>query len=397
MLALAPVLLLEEPVLAATFYVSKSTANGWSMGSDTNACTATNAPCLSIAGGIDKMSGGDTLLINDGTYNESLNDVVPSGRGTEATRTVIKCFKPRACTLDASFWAWNFLDSDTNWITIQDMVVCCGTSALVRLSTSSGPPYDSNKFPHHMRFQNNEIHTTPIYAIYTGHGSDNEWLNNYIHDCGEQCAYVTQVGGIWRANEFYRVLNGFQFITMQLSGGVGAENVTIEGNYFHDCVDGSVSKNVGIEIADTFGHIIRRNVFAGCNIAGIRANAGSVTNAQIDHNVFYGNGNGILISNSYSSGNVIRNNIAVGNIGKQIALCSGCGTEMTNLTTGVPTDIWMNPASRNFTLKPGSVAIDRGTPIGLPFYGSAPDLGAYESGGSADTTPPLRPVIIAVQ
>lgn len=389
------ILLLDESVLAATFYVSKSTANGWSIGNDSNACTATNAPCLSIAGGLDRMSSGDTLVINDGTYNESLNDVVPSGGGTEATRTIVKCFKARACTLDASFWAWNFTNSDTNWITIQDMVICCGDSVLVKLGTTS--PLPTTDFPHHMRFQNNEIHTTPKYPIYTGHGDRNEWLNNTIHDCGEQCVYLLETNSVWRGNELYRVLNGSQFFTLHVSGGMGSANVLMEENYMHDCVSGHWFTSVGIEIADTGGHTIRRNVITGCSVAGIRATVGITTNSTIDHNVLYNNGNGILIGAAGSTGNVLRNNITVGNIGRQISICSGCGTETTNLTTGVPTDIWTSPANRIFTLKAGSAAIDRGIPIGLPFYGSAPDCGAYESGASSDTTPPLRVIGVVVQ
>jgi hypothetical protein len=31
-------------------------------------------------------------------------------------------------------------------------------------------------------------------------------------------------------------------------------------------------------------------------------------------------------------------------------------------------------------LRPGSSMIDRGVPVGLPFVGDAPDLGAYEFG-----------------
>jgi hypothetical protein len=389
------ILVLDESAVAATYYVSKSTANGWSLGSDSNACSTTHAPCLSISGGLSKMSSGDMLIINDGTYVESLDDMVPSGGGTESSRTIVKCFRPRACTLDASFWAWNFVNSDTNWITIQDMVICCGETVLVRLGTTS--PVPTTDYPHHMRFQNNEIHTGALYLIYTGHGDSNEWLNNTIHDCGEQCVYLLETNSVWRGNELYRALNGLQFFTMHVSGGMSSENVTIEGNYLHDCVPGTISKMVGIEIGSTGGHKIRRNIITNCAIAGIRAAIGSMTDANIDHNVLYANGIGIAITGAGSAGNQIRNNIALGNTVSQISLCSGCGIETTNLTTGVPTDIWTSPANRIFTLKAGSLAIDRGTPIGLPFNGYAPDCGAYESGTVIDTTPPQRPVILSLQ
>lgn len=396
LLALSPFLLLDESVLAATYYVSKSTANGWSIGNDNNACTTTNVPCLTIAGGLGKMSSGDTLLINDGTYVEWLNDVVPSGGGTEATRTIVKCFRVRACTLDAAYLAWSFVNSDTNWITIQDMVICCGDTTLVRLGTTS--PLPTTDFPHHMRFKNNEIHSSTIYPVYTGHGDQNEWLDNTIHDCGEQCVYLLETNSIWRGNELYRVLNGHQFVTMHVSGGMGSANVLMENNYIHDCISGPEQKSAAIEIADTGGHVIRRNVITGCSLAGIRANTGKATNVTIDHNSIYNTGWGIFISNTGSTGNLVRNNAVIGNT-TNISICSGCGTSTTNLTTGTPTAVWTDPASRNFTLKTGSPAIDACTPIGLPYTGSAPDCGAFESagGGSVDTTPPLPPSGLVVQ
>jgi hypothetical protein len=57
-----------------------------------------------------------------------------------------------------------------------------------------------------------------------------------------------------------------------------------------------------------------------------------------------------------------------------------------NDTSGLPLDSLEQPENYDFTLKPGSPAIDAGTPIdGVTngFAGTAPDLGAYESGKPA--------------
>lgn len=386
-----------EKAHAATYYVSKSTANSWSIGKDSNTCATMSAPCLSIGGGLSKMSSGDTLIINDGTYSESLDDAVPSGGGTEATRTVVKCFKVLACTLDASFFAWSFVNSDTNWITIQDMVICCGGNILVTLRTTSTLP--TTNYPHHIRIQNNDIHTSSIYCVYTGHGQFNEFINNSIHNCGEQGVYAIFRDSIFRGNDVYsagtaNVLNKNQLMQVQTSGGQKPTGNVIEGNRFHDGPGDCLIFTV------TSANIVRRNLFYSCVSAGIRvsAGAGNIDDSKIDHNTFYGNGTGLVISNTASRGNQIRNNAAVGNMGTQISICSGCGTTTTNLTTGTPTLIWTNPASRDFTLRTGSSAIDACSDIGLPFNGSFPDCGALESGASVgDTASPEPPKNLRVQ
>jgi hypothetical protein len=388
------VTMMGELALAATYYVSNSTANSWTVGKDSNPCTATNAPCLSILGGLAKMSSGDTLIINDGTYVESLDDAVPSGGGTEATRTIVKCLRPRACTLDASFWAWNFTNSDTSWITIQDMVICCGESVLVRLGTRSSLP--TTDFPHHMRFQGNDIHSSSLYCVYTGHGEFIEFINNKIHDCQGQGIYAIFRDSTFRGNEVYRtgmanVPGKNQAMQVSTSGGMTPKGNLIEANTFHhgpgDCLTfGSASS-----------HTVRRNLFYSCGGHGLGAITGTgvIDNSLLDHNVFYGNGQGLVMSDTHSTGNRVRNNIAVGNIGYQIYVCGSCGTMATNLTTGSPTIIWTNPAYGVFTLRTGSPAIDVCTDIGLPFTGYAPDCGALEAG--TDTTAPLRPVILSVE
>lgn len=49
-------------------------------------------------------------------------------------------------------------------------------------------------------------------------------------------------------------------------------------------------------------------------------------------------------------------------------------------TGNITTDPDMvSPATGDFTLSPGSDAIDAGTDVGLPYNGTAPDMGAEES------------------
>lgn len=368
-------LFLPDRAFSATYYVSKSTANGWAVGADINSCSTTMSPCLSIGGGLKKISSGDTLIINDGIYVESLDDAVPSGGGSEETRTIIKCYKPRACTLDASFFAWNFVNSDTNWITIQDMVICCGDTVLVRLASTTPPP--SVNYPHHIRIQGNDIHTGAGYCVYTGHGQYNEFIDNKIHGCREQGVYALFRDSIFRGNEVYDVgldlnkPNYSQGMQMGISGGMMPSNNLLEGNIFRN------SPSACLIIYGGVGHVIRRNIFTDCGF-GLTVKLGEMDNSNVDHNIFFGNAYGLEIANPSSTGNRVRNNISIGNRVSNFVLCDGCATDTTNIKMGDPDAVWVDPIKHNFKLKQSSPAIDACTPIGITFSGSAPDCGAYE-------------------
>jgi hypothetical protein len=55
-----------------TFYVSKTATNGYAIGDDSNNGTSKSTPKLTIAGAQTAASTGDTVIINDGTYGETL-------------------------------------------------------------------------------------------------------------------------------------------------------------------------------------------------------------------------------------------------------------------------------------------------------------------------------------
>jgi MYXO-CTERM domain-containing protein len=72
----AILLLLSLAAQAKTVYVARS-------GSDSASCSE-QSPCATIRKGIDAMAGGDTLVIGDGTYTQSVTDM-PSGSASAYT------------------------------------------------------------------------------------------------------------------------------------------------------------------------------------------------------------------------------------------------------------------------------------------------------------------------
>ena len=97
---------------AKTLYVSKT-------GSDHNDCSSSTSACATIAKGVSSMSGGDTLIIGDGTYTEQIVQV-PSGTATAYTTVMAQ--DDWGVTIDASGFADNYMDGirvGNNYIVIR--------------------------------------------------------------------------------------------------------------------------------------------------------------------------------------------------------------------------------------------------------------------------------------
>src|SRR4029077_33428 len=99
---------------AATYYVGKA-------GSDNYTCTqaqSQSSPKLTVTGGIACMSGGDTLIIGDGTYTERIMQTIPAG--TAAARTVVRAANRNGAILKPSGYGdWNvFTITGRSYITI---------------------------------------------------------------------------------------------------------------------------------------------------------------------------------------------------------------------------------------------------------------------------------------
>ena len=83
-----------EPAESSTFYVSPT-------GNDANAGDLAN-PLATIQEGLDRAAAGDSVLIQDGIYNESL---VTDAHGTAADRITVRAVNSQAVTVSAPFGA----------------------------------------------------------------------------------------------------------------------------------------------------------------------------------------------------------------------------------------------------------------------------------------------------
>lgn len=382
---------------ATTYYVSTN-------GSDNNSCATAQTPGASAKrnltganGAVEQcMRSGDTVIVQAGSYTlpgNGLFDVIPPGTG-ENSRTILKCEGFRTCTLNGQIW----LRDNDDYITIQDFRINGNFSALHAI-TLTATSLTASLYPSHVKIVGNELYNTTTEILYDGNGEFNEFLNNYLHHCsGANCNAIYGLGrkSIYRGNVTDHARG---VLSLHTSGGLVPSDNLVENNIVNDCLDSNgANRWVGINLAGTAGNIVRRNIVRNCTY-GVRAGAGSSTNSSLDHNVFHGNVSG-GVSIILGSGNQVRNNIALDNTGPAIQLCSGCGVVGMNLTTGTPTAIWTNPAQGDYTLRAASPAIDACAYIGLTYNGTAPDCGAFESGGNSgggDTAPPQPPSNLRVQ
>lgn len=111
--ALSVAMLLPVPAWAATLYLCDDAAecnagdgSGWATGNDGNDCASQAAPCRTLEGAFAQMSGGDTLVIGDGTYQfeggsnriNHYSNYPPSG--SEGAYTIVQAEHPGQVRFD---------------------------------------------------------------------------------------------------------------------------------------------------------------------------------------------------------------------------------------------------------------------------------------------------------
>jgi hypothetical protein len=177
--------------------------------------------------------------------------------------------------------------------------------------------------------------------------------------------------------------HGLSGIEMRQEGGIDflQENNSVIGNLVHHMntyalkFDGVVNVTVA---NNTLAHI-GTNSFRFESTLG--SSTPSVNGGLIKNNLIYVAGDAPRLKDSLSNADI--------NYNGWFQASAGDLTRVTDTTGSEP--LFVNPAVGNYQLQEGSTAIDAGTPIGMPFLGSAPDLGAIEHTPVGDTKPPAAP------
>jgi len=417
-------------VFGAEYYVSPS-------GSDTNAGSQA-APFATLQKANNTASAGDTIWMRGGTYN-CTSQITLSKSGTSDTkRTKIWAYAGEVPVLDFSSYSLASSTSDKpaitvsgSWMHLKGLEIGpakVGSSgshsySLLRTSTSA-----SNN-----TFELLNIHHGfgPGLFINTGSGG-NLILNCDSHDNydkdgsqgdgenGDGFGVHYQASGpstiIRGCRAWWNSDDGYDFISQEVP--VTIENSYAFGGGYINAGAGTAGNGNGFKVGSSktgIRHIVRNNVAWGNRASGFYANHSAGGNTW-DNNTSYDNGTqfNLLASSFDASGSVtgtvtltgarahiMRNNIGYPNKNSNMG---GVDTQFNTWDLGV------TPAASDFAsvsdsgclgprqadgsvptacnfmhLSAGSKMIDKGTNVGLPYAGSAPDLGAFEYGAAAAT------------
>jgi hypothetical protein len=350
---------------AATIYVR-------STGNDATSCAqAKNAstPRKTINAGIACLSGGDTLIVGGGTYDECLSDggtnPIPAGTSWSSATTI------------------KAVPGETVWLKTGS-AGCPGGAGVLEVDKSSsqyiifdglnidginGGGYAIGTASNYIRFQNMEVKNTKSTAIKTD-GYYNEFLNIDCHNnglnpataAGAHCFYIS---GWYNLIDHAKIhnnnCNGVQF---SMEGGTVLYN-TIQNS--------EVYKNGCMGIVAYPNSYVYNNLVYNNGTGGIQF--GSST--KVHYNIVYQNGEIGLWP--WGSNQEMKNNIVLGH--RWDILKQGTGTVdfASNICTAVgvpdtigctmaasPATVFKDISVQDFHLRAGSPAIGAGVPLSIP-------------------------------
>jgi len=446
------VLLWTAQAQAATKYVDNICTNGLTTyNSAARTCiTGSETVYSTIANGIAAMAGGDTLRIRGGTYVENINMNtirIPSGTSW-SNPTTIASYTGETVTIqppDNGQGGINITDTintDPKYIQFDGSAIGTTGEGIVVDGISQTTSAGGIGFYHSSFIRLNRIEVKNFRGSTfasgqwqagiglqisasgpTGAGVELNDINVHNNGMGLYLSGpVTVTGGKFHHHLLDPLFPQASYgIQVQYSGATGVivQNAQIYENYY-----GGMNTN-----NSTNNTIFRFNKLWNNGNVGIQVSGGA-TNAIVYGNSIYGHYDGISLTNATNT--TIKNNAAYGNsnssyitVGSsgtvfQYNLCaSGCSG--TGVVNGNP--LWTNAPIGDFSIPTNSPAVDTGTAsitIGLTipacsggvttgcYNGTAPDIGAYETGvptvagGPPTLTPNLtnvatgQPILVTV-
>ncbi len=308
LIMILPLVIAPRLAYGVTYYVAKTGNNYTSCEQAQSVYT----PKLTIAAGLACMKGSDTLIVKDGTYNESITDAqLPDGM-SNTNRTILRAQTRLRTILMPTSGAHHAVWLQGNkWVTFDGLVIdgelCCGGSGLYIQNGGKGVL----KIPTGITFQNGEIRNARKNCI----GVQNQEItnvkviNNKLHHCGrdkfDHGVYLSGSNHLVEHNEIYNIAG--HGVHQYHKYSTGSDNLIVRYNYIHD------NGSRGILIGSGNNNIAENNLIQSngkqTGEGGITIGFQSPENNQVYDNTIYSNSGDCIVIRRRSVNSKVTNNI----------------------------------------------------------------------------------------
>ncbi|MDQ3565560.1 MAG: right-handed parallel beta-helix repeat-containing protein [Pseudomonadota bacterium] len=383
-------------VNAKTYYVAPN-------GSNSSAGTQAQ-PFATLQKAHDVAVASDTIYLRGGTYFPSAQTKITRS-GSRGNYIKVWAYPGEAPVIDAinhtsGSAPYMIRMTNASWWHIKGLELKNGAiGGIHAVGSSNNNVFENNNIHHYGRLLAGG--GSGAIAIY-GTSANNTVLNNDAHDNDDALGsggaadgillVTTGSGNVVRGNRVWR--NSDDGIDMWNSAPALIENNwSWENGYKGDALTPRGNGNgfkLGGNAAGDGGHTLKNNVAWRNRTLGFHNNGGDLP-LTVYNNTAWGNGEHNFL---FSKPSTFRNNISFGVLGKITGSdtynswtlgvnVSAADFSSLNYTIarGPRNADGSLPSSHFLRLVAGSNLIDRGVKVGIPYVGSAPDLGAFEYGG----------------
>lgn len=364
-----------SPAYTPTYFVSTT-------GSDSNDGRSAERPFRTLQRAANAVRAGDVVWVRGGTY---ASNVSFQRSGTSESPIVFESYPGECAILDGSGQRSheNVRFEGANFNVFRNFIVRNNPAQGIQLLNSS------DNVISHVR-----THGNGLSGIQSVSGDRNHFSYFITHDnsdgsAGNADGIGLSSGRDHRIDHCVAYRNSDDGVDSWLSVNSVIERCISFENGFQGG-DGNGFKLGGR--SQTTNTVIRYSISFGNKVEGFTYNSGR--NVTLEHTTSYGNG-----IYGYITGNArLRNNLAFGDK-KRVFEDDGGNQQQTNSwNVGVndPRFLSTDPRSPEFlALAPDSPAVGKGSDIGLPYSGSAPDLGALPRGETIESFLgiPLREIL----